>query len=443
MWLLEVQLVNRAAFRPMPDCRTGRRRYREGEHGREGEPLPPTPEPRQRGTCSSIGRSTEEPERNSPLPGQWIGAQRECSEECEPDRQESSSVDYNCFFERATARRTRSENSREFEVAASREVPRMSGAVPEVAETKSGAARLTADEHVFLIGRPPISEFLGFIKRLAVDRDSRDLGPLTEEWRTANDRVRELEDQEAGWADDPAVDPLPEPMGALKTRVLQDPIFQETFRFVPTDIGMVELDRLVVFQKHINLRYVEELKRRLGTNPTAEKVFKFCLPFDHPHPPVRPMQTAPNAYSFISPSEDFRFIEGRLFSADQIAGYRPRGPVAGVVGLVVGYGSNFLNVIRVENRLILNNGSHRAFALRDHGITRVPAIIQHVSRRDELELIGSGDVQQNPDRYLKDPRPPVLKDYFDPALRKIVPVSRKNRMVRVSFAVEQSDIPAG
>ena len=96
----------------------------------------------------------------------------------------------------------------------------------------------------------------------------------------------------------------------------------------------------------------------------------------------------------------------------------------------------------VASGSMLNNGSHRAFALRDLGITHVPCIMQRVSRRDELELVGSPDVQQNPDRYLKAARPPVLKDYFDPALRKIIPVVRKHLMARVSFGYEQGDIPA-
>jgi len=59
-----------------------------------------------------------------------------------------------------------------------------------------------------------------------------------------------------------------------------------------------------------------------------------------------------------------------------------------------------------------------------------------------MDLVASGDVQNNPDRYLKAPRPPLLKDYFDPRLRKVVQVPRKNRLVRLQFAVEQSDVPA-
>ncbi len=72
---------------------------------------------------------------------------------------------------------------------------------------------------------------------------------------------------------------------------------------------------------------------------------------------------------FISPSNDIRFLEPVLLRTDQITGYQPRGVVAGVVGLMVGFTPNCLSVISVENRLILNNGSHRASALREIGIT--------------------------------------------------------------------------
>lgn len=43
-----------------------------------------------------------------------------------------------------------------------------------------------------------------------------------------------------------------------------------------------------------------------------------------------------------------------------MSGYHQRGPVAGVVGLVVRFTANCPSAIHVESRLILNNGSHRA-----------------------------------------------------------------------------------
>lgn len=114
----------------------------------------------------------------------------------------------------------------------------------------------------------------------------------------------------------------------------------------------------------------------------------------------------------------------------------------GVVGLVVGYGSNYLSAIHVDGRLILNNGSHRAFALRERGITHVPCAVQQITRREELDVVGPEDLKQYPDRYLSGPRPPVLKDYFDPQLRKIVSVPRHQRQVKIAFVVEPLDAPA-
>jgi len=299
----------------------------------------------------------------------------------------------------------------------------------------------TADEHVFLIGRPPLGEYLGFLTVQAVDGQKADLRALADEWRSANDHIRELEEQEAGWADRPVIGTLPPHLEDLRTRVLADPIFQRSFAIVPSDIGIVELDRLVVFQKHINLNYVRQLQTTLGS-PTEDTVFRVCLPFDHPQPPVEHMRIAANAYTFVSPSTDLRFLEPTLLGSDQVMGYVPQGPIASVVGLVAGFGSNFLNVIHAENRLVLNNGSHRAFALRELGITQAPCIIQHVSRREELEVVGSHDLREKPDLYLRAVRPPLLKDYFDPKLRKVVAVPRRLRQVKITFGVEQVDIPA-
>ncbi len=301
---------------------------------------------------------------------------------------------------------------------------------------------LAADEHVFLAGRPPLGEYLGFLSSMTVEGQTADLRPLAEEWRKANDHILDLEKKEAGLADNPPITIITAAANPLIASVHADPMFQRSFAIVPTEIGLVELDRLVVFQKHINLGHVERLKTTLGPSPTDEAIFRFCLPFDHPAPEVRSMRIAQNAYAFVSPSEDFRFHKPVVLKPGQITGYSPRGPIVSVVGLVVGYGSNYLNAIHAENRLVLNNGSHRAFTLREVGIKYAPCVIQHVSRRDEIEVVGTNDLQVNPDRYLKGPRPPLLKDYFDPKLRKVVRVPRKLRQVRITFGKEELDVPA-
>jgi len=171
-------------------------------------------------------------------------------------------------------------------------------------------------------------------------------------------------------------------------------------------------------------------------------VFHFALPLQPEQPQFHLMQNAQNMYTMVSPSTDFRFLEAKILRPQSIPSFDSTGRPVAILGLAIGYGSNFLNVIHAENRLILGNGSHRAYALRDLGISQIPCLIQRVTRREELELVASADLSSSPDRYLKSPRPPMLRDYFDPALRKIVQVYRKNRVVRVQFGIEQTDSPA-
>lgn len=298
-----------------------------------------------------------------------------------------------------------------------------------------------ADEHVFLIGRPPLGEFLGFIQVGTVDGQNADQGVLAQEWRAANDHIKELEKTEKGIADNPPIERLPDNLGHMREDVLANRMFQKAYSVVPCDIAIVELDRVVVYQKQINLAHVRRIQEQLGKSATPEQLFRTCIPFGQPLPPVQIRRVLPgNAYMFISPSNDLRFMDAMVLRGDQIADYQPRGPVAGVIGLVVGFTANCLSVIHAENRLILGNGSHRAFALRESGITHAPCLVQNVTRREELQAVAGDTVNQDPDLYLKSDRPPLLKDYFDARLTMKAKVPRGNRQVKVVFLQESMDI---
>ena len=171
-------------------------------------------------------------------------------------------------------------------------------------------------------------------------------------------------------------------------------------------------------------------------------IFRTCLPFDHPQPPVEWSAVSADQYIFMSPSNDLRFLGALPLKANNVMGYRPPGVPAGVIGLTVGFGSNFLNAIAAEGRIILHNGSHRAYALREMGVTHVPCIIQHVSSRHELSLVGPSQVRHDPGLYLERRRPPMFKDYFNPGLRIVFPVHRSLRQVVIKFQVEEHYVRA-
>ena len=298
------------------------------------------------------------------------------------------------------------------------------------------------DEHVFLLGRPPLRQYLSFVEDLAAEGATAPEGELAEEWRTAQTIIERRQIEEAGLADDPPILPLPDHLEPLRKALEADPIYSGGFSMVPSEVAMVELDRMVVYQKHINLEFTRQLRAKAGPRPSDEDVFRTCIPYDHPLPPIKWMRTGSGTFVFVSPSNDIRYLGSMQLKPENLVGVPSPGNVAAIIGLSVGFGSNFLNAIHCENRIVLNNGSHRAFAMRELGLTHVPCIVQHVSSRAELRAVASSDLRRNPDLYLKGPRPSMLRDYFDPELRKIIPCTRRLRQVRVKYSTDESDLPA-
>ena len=94
---------------------------------------------------------------------------------------------------------------------------------------------------------------------------------LCDEWRAANDHYYELEKREAGIADKAECLELPPAMRPLADELAARPHFRNTFDCLPTSFGMVELDRLVVSQRHVTLPFVEALQARLdAARPTRQ-----------------------------------------------------------------------------------------------------------------------------------------------------------------------------
>jgi hypothetical protein len=109
-----------------------------------------------------------------------------------------------------------------------------------------------------------------------------------------------------------------------------------------------------------------------------------------------------------------------------------------MVGVMVGFGSNFLSAIRSGSRLLLQNGYHRAYALRSLGFTHAYCIVEDVTRKDELKLTADEDVAGDPEFYFASARPPLLKDFFDPRLAKALAVLPMENQVEIEIKIRSS-----
>jgi len=292
-------------------------------------------------------------------------------------------------------------------------------------------------EEMWLLGQPPLSRLLEFVGDTCIDADKVDRAALTAEWSAANDYYMELEKTQAGIATQGTHRELDPQFATLAAQVKTHPHFRRVFNTLPTSFGMVELDSLIVYQKHVTRNFVEARMARLGATPDAEALGRVCFPLGEPEAPVQIQTIGSRRYVFRSISTDFRYLEPTLLRSDQIAGYDSMGAVSGVVGLVVGFGSNFLNAVQVGKRVLLNNGYHRAVALRALGITHAPCIIQTASRVDELQISVRSRVAEDPEFFFESARPPLLRDFFDPRIYKMLPVRQRTRHIEVSFEVKE------
>ena len=304
----------------------------------------------------------------------------------------------------------------------------------------AGEAVPALEQTVYLTGRPTLRDYLRYVRSHAARPPSE--GQLTDVWEEAADRIRRLEKGEAGVADAPPIDRLGPEHAPLLTRLLRSPLIRHGFNTVPTEVALVELDRLVVYQKHIHVTHATKLASTLPVNPSAAELFAICLPSDLGKPPVTWSRVHKDKFVFVSPSNDLRFLGVMELDPEHIRNYALPGNVVGIVGIAVGFGSNFLNAVYSERRLILRNGSHRAYALRSIGVTHVPCIIQHPRSREEFDLVASSEMRRDPDLYLRHPRPPMLRDYFTPGLHTMLQVNQRHHVVTVDFSVDENVVPA-
>jgi hypothetical protein len=313
---------------------------------------------------------------------------------------------------------------------------------------KSQSGPATAHESatealVKLIGLPGLSDYLHFVKTRVVDGATLATGALVDEWRCANDHFHELEKVEAGLADTITTHALPPALQQKRRTLRANAYFRESFDDLPTTIEMVELRHLVVSQESVGTEFSDSIAKRLGPAPSPEALFDFCLPLDHPFPPMQVQRLGDDRYLFVSNSTDFRAHNISLVTGAAVPKLKTFGPAAAALILPIGFGSNFLSAVKSEKRIVLQNGYHRAFALMSLGITHAPMVIQHVSRTDELRLAASSDVYDNPAFYFRAARPPMLKDFLDPAHAKPFRIWPLETRVEVEIKIVNATSPAG
>jgi hypothetical protein len=297
------------------------------------------------------------------------------------------------------------------------------------------------DPTLVIRGLFPLPRFIRFVRERCLPR-SFDEAALMVEWREARAVACRIIEDEAGSADGIDVRELSEEMKPLAEHVLRRPSMHRFISLVPRRWCMVEIDRLVVFQDSINLRHVDQLKASLPSVPSAQDVIDLAsCSGGHAHPAVRSSQSD-SGYTFSSQSNDLRFLDVVTVEPAAIQNYDPFGAASHAIVIYLGFSDNLISATRSGKRIILTNGSHRVYVLRQLGFRYVPCLLTDASDGDAADFLLPADIKQDRTFYLHAPRPPMFKDYVDPRLTRVVPVVRKNYVLQAKLDLQRTTVPA-
>jgi hypothetical protein len=312
-------------------------------------------------------------------------------------------------------------------------------ALPEASSEVGFGTHLFRQEYLYAFAVQP--EAMRHIRTQAAEHDRQRLPEIMRAWAETQPRVQALVAAEAGLPDTIKIMPVPTGLQPLVNSYTADPLFQRQFQ-LPATVAFVEADKLVAYQRPVNLDHVERIVRRLGLDPSPEAVLRLCVSPQREMEPIQHLELGAAAHSFSSPNSDIRFLGAFLkrdLNADDLGVAEQGGvPVAAVIAFV-GYGTPMVNALKVGDRVVLNNGFHRVVALRRLGVEQIPVVLQHVSN-PQLEL-GPELGGLSSTYLLQHPRPALVKDFFEPGFTVTLNVRERVKLVNLAVQAGQQEVP--
>jgi hypothetical protein len=285
-------------------------------------------------------------------------------------------------------------------------------------------------------------EVIQHVRTQASPADRNGLPAIVAAWDAVRLKVAALQASEAGLPDTVTIKPLPLEAGAFAAATLADPLVAKTFAAWRQEIAIAELDKIVYPQRTVNEEYIRQLARTWLPSPDLDALLRICVSARADMAPIQHLEVAPNTHVFTSPNTDLRFLGAFLkeaIGAEDIPLVQAGGLPAAAVAGFVGYGSPVINAFKVGSRLILNNGHHRVYALRQLGVTAIPMLILDVTNPLAELPAAIGGV---PRELCLAPRPPLVKDMIREDLTITLSVKRRIKQLTIAMNFNLYDIPA-
>jgi hypothetical protein len=209
--------------------------------------------------------------------------------------------------------------------------------------------------------------------------------------------------------------------------IAKDPLFPEAVQQKKWSFKLVEIDKLVCFQKFIYTDHAEDIGKGHDFSDTS-KLIDFCLTEKGSKRPFA-VVSSPQEYTILSPSQDLRVIGPTQAMQDPTT-------KRSAYGFGVGWGIPFVQVVEFKDRYFLRNGYHRVYAVRKMGGRHVPCVLIKGETFADLGVLTTGFFGET---LLLSDKPPTFGDFFSDGLAPRVRLKAWTKIVRIR--AEESMLP--
>lgn len=307
------------------------------------------------------------------------------------------------------------------------------------------------EEKLFLLGFMPMNEISGLV--VGELGESVDLKRIKELWLPKTKEAQQLVQTDKRLLDDEKLkeivkdlDPKYEnKIKEVKEKLDLNPFWQAN----KYSIKLVKIDELITLQGGVNLDRANKLSKNISKNATMEQLIDYTIDMDRKPELIHHHQISNNAILFSTDNHDVRpgKIEVRQIPKDIDQDISKENIPAVVLPVMEGdaviYCLKTFNFVPLPNGtqkknyyLRIQNGLHRAYALRSLGIEYMPCLVVEPTSLAEAGLITG---QWTPERRAQEVsiRPPLMKDFFNSNLTEKFDVRKTKMCIKVEWKIEK------
>lgn len=208
--------------------------------------------------------------------------------------------------------------------------------------------------------------------------------------------------------------------------IAADPAFTASFGVGPHNFQSIRLDRLIARQVYVDEDHLNTLAPPAEGDEAA--ILEFCMRANPIEPPIR---ASDGSITFSSP------YAGNLIAAN--LGYEVKSDQEVVVYACIRSRPNYVYVLQVNNRYVIQNGYHRAVALLRAGHQRMPCLIRSMTQQDMVALQQPGFFDLG---RIMLPRPPMASDLINNVATADLEMRSRTHIMRVGFQSMPFEVPA-